>query len=225
MKLLLAEDEIELANALSMILKRHNYSIDVAYDGEEALSFIGCNKYNLIILDIMMPKIDGIKVLKELRSNKIKTPVLLLTAKSEIEDKVEGLDAGADDYLAKPFNTRELLARIRALIRRESGYDDNILTFGNVSLNCLNYVMSTEFGSVKLPNKEFQIMELLMKKSNMIISSDTLLEAVWNADDFISNENLWVFISYVRRKLSSISANIEIKSNRNVGYSLVVKND
>ena len=220
MKLLLAEDEKDLSKALVAILKHSNYSVDAVYDGREALDYIMEEEYDGIILDIMMPKVDGITVLKTIRQAGNTTPVLMLTAKSEIDDRVEGLDAGADDYLTKPFATRELLARIRAMTRRR---DDNMVTrleYGNVSLNPAIYELSTESGKVRLANKEYQMMEMLISNHNQLISTERFMEKIWGYDSEAEINVVWVYISYLRKKLSDIKANVHIKASRGVGYSL-----
>ncbi len=225
MKILLVEDEIQLNKALSAVLKRNSYSVDSVYNGQDALDYISYSSYNLIILDIMLPKVDGLTVLKTVRQKKDNTPIMLLTAKSDIDDRIRGLDCGADDYLCKPFNVDELLARVRALLRRKPDYDDNELRLGNTTLNTLINELSTDKGKVTLGNKEQQILVLLLKKTNMIVSLDTIINEAWSVDEYSTSENVWVFISYLRKKLSQIESNIEIKSMRNQGYRLGIKND
>ena len=189
MRLLLAEDERDLADALEAMLKHNNYSVDVVNNGQDALDYLMLDDYDGAILDVMMPQMDGVTVVKKLRENKKNTPVLLLTAKSEIEDKVYGLDSGADDYLTKPFVTRELLARVRSMTRRQATFTSNVLELGNVSLSKYTFELSTEKDKVRLSNKEYQMM-------------------------------VWVNISYLRKKLKALDANIHIKATRNVGYTL-----
>ncbi len=220
MRLLLAEDEKELSNALVMILKHSNYSVDAVYDGAEALDYALTENYDGIILDIMMPKMSGLEVLKELREKKITTPVILLTAKSEIEDRISGLDTGADDYLTKPFDMGELLARVRAMTRRKTEFTPNILSFGDITLNRENYELSSEKSSFRLGNKEFQMMEMLMNNSGRLISTEQFMERIWGYDSDAEINVVWVYISYLRRKLSALSADIEIKATRGVGYTL-----
>lgn len=220
MRLLLAEDEQALSKALKAILERNNYSVDAAYDGQEALDYLNADNYDGVILDIMMPKVDGITVLKEIRKNGNTIPVLLLTAKSEIDDKVTGLDAGANDYLTKPFNSRELLARIRAMIRTQSVQPDSKLQVGNVTLDCATYELSTQSGSYRLANKEFQMMEMLMSNPKSLISSERFMEKIWGYDSEAEINVVWVYISYLRKKLTALDANIGIKAMRNAGYRL-----
>ena len=220
MRLLLAEDEKSLSRALVKILEHANYSVDAVYDGAEAQDYIEMDDYDAIILDIMMPKKSGLEVLKELRANGDNTPVLLLTAKTEIEDRIEGLDLGADDYLPKPFAMGELLARIRAMLRRKDTFTPNTLTMGNVSLNMATYELSCGSESVTLPKLEYQLMELLMLNSNIYLSSEDILVKLWGYDSDSELGIVWVYISYLRKRLSSIGANISIKVKRNVGYKL-----
>lgn len=220
MRLLLAEDEQALSKALTTILQRNNYSVDVAYDGQEALEYLEADNYDGIILDIMMPKIDGITVLKEIRKKGILIPVLLLTAKSEVDDKVLGLDAGANDYLTKPFNSRELLARIRAMTRTQTVQATSKLQIGNVTLDRATYELSTPTGSYRLTNKEFQMMEMLMMNPKNLISSERFMEKIWGYDSEAEINVVWVYISYLRKKLAALHANIQIKAMRNAGYTL-----
>ena len=220
MKLLLAEDEKDLSKALVTILKHSNYSVDAVYDGKEALDFIMAEEYDGIILDIMMPKMDGLTVLKTIRQGGNTTPVLLLTAKSEIDDRVDGLDAGADDYLTKPFATRELLARIRAMTRRREETVVTKMSYGNILLNPSTYELETEYGKVRLANKEYQMMEMLIINHNKLISTERFMEKIWGYDSESEINVVWVYISYLRKKLTEIKANVYIKATRGVGYSL-----
>ena len=220
MRLLLAEDEQALSKALTTILQRNNYSVDVAYDGQEALEYLEADNYDGIILDIMMPKVDGITVLKEIRKKGKLIPVLLLTAKSEVDDKVLGLDAGANDYLTKPFNSRELLARIRAMTRTQTMQTDSKLQIGNVTLDRATYELSTPSGSYRLANKEFQMMEMLMMNPKNLISTERFMEKIWGYDSETEINVVWVYISYLRKKLVALHANIQIKAMRNAGYTL-----
>ena len=221
MKLLLVEDSQQLNKALSTILKRNSFVVDSAYDGEEALLFIEQYQYDIIVLDVMMPKLSGFEVLKVIRDKKIETPVIMLTAKSTVEDKINGLDLGADDYLAKPFNTEELLARIRALLRRKPSYKkEDILTFGDLSLDVNTASLSNGDKKVSLMNKELQIMVLLMNKQGSIVSLDEISKSAWDIDAYSTSENVWVFISYLRKKISQVSSKVKIKSIRYQGYYL-----
>jgi len=222
MRILIAEDEKELSNALMTILKHNNYSVDVVDNGEDAIDYIGTQNYDAVILDIMMPKIDGITVLKTVRKNLNKIPILLLTAKTEIDDRVVGLDAGADDYLAKPFSTKELLARIRAITRRRSDATDSILQLGNIKLNRYTYELTSSNGMYKLASKEYQMMEMLMNNSGNMISTERFMERIWGYDTEVEINIVWVYISYLRKKLTVINSNVEIKALRGVGYFLRV---
>lgn len=220
MRLLLAEDERALSKALATILERSNYSVDTVYDGEAALEYLVADNYDGVILDIMMPKKDGITVLKELRSRGSKIPVLILTAKSEVDDKVLGLDSGANDYLTKPFHSRELLARIRAMTRTQSSQTSSVLQMGNITLDQRTYELSSPTGSFRLANREFQILELLMQNPGNLISAERLMEKIWGYDSETEISVVWVYISYLRKKLSALGANIQIRATRNVGYCL-----
>ena len=220
MRLLLAEDERALSKALATILERSNYSVDTVYDGEAALEYLAADNYDGVILDIMMSKKDGITVLKELRSRGSKIPVLILTAKSEVDDKVLGLDSGANDYLTKPFHSRELLARIRAMTRTQSSQTSSVLQMGNITLDQRTYELSSPTGSFRLANREFQILELLMQNPGNLISAERLMEKIWGYDSETEISVVWVYISYLRKKLSALGANIQIRATRNVGYCL-----
>ena len=226
MKLLLVEDTIQLNNALSTVLKRNSYIVDSAFDGEEAILFLKQYTYDAIILDIMLPKINGLEVLKWARLHKIETPIIMLTAKSTTEDKILGLDSGADDYLPKPFSVDELIARLRALMRRKPKYDqNNETTYGDLSLDADSFVLSCKEDKVSLMNKEFQIMSLLMKASGKVVSLDTISKSAWDSESYSTNENVWVFISYLRKKMEKIHSKVKIKSIRYQGYYLEYQND
>ena len=220
MRLLYAEDEKSLAKAVSTILIRNNYSVDVVYDGLSALDYLATENYDGVILDVMMPKLDGIQVLKRMRENGDRTPVLLLTAKSEIDDRVSGLDSGANDYLTKPFDMKELLARIRAMTRVQSVQTDKTLTCGKVSLDCSSYDLTGPGGSCKLAGKEFQMMEMLMRNPRKLISTEHFMDRVWGYDSEAELNTVWVYISMLRKKLKAIDADIEIKAQRGAGYYL-----
>lgn len=220
MRLLLAEDEKSLSKAIITILQKNNYSADAVYDGEEALCYLASGNYDGVILDIMMPKLDGISVLKKLREQGNKIPVLMLTAKSEVDDKVLGLDSGANDYLTKPFNTKELLARIRAMTRNQNEQMDSKMKFGNIVLDRSTFELSSPNGNFRLANKEFQMMEMLMMNPHCLISTERFLEKVWGYDSEVEINVVWVYVSYLRKKLSALHADVQIKSQRNAGYSL-----
>ncbi len=220
MRLLLCEDEKELSNALVKILKHFNYSVDAVYDGEEALDYIEAENYDAVLLDIMMPKLDGIEVLKRIRAKGNLIPIIMLTAKSSVNDKVTGLDQGANDYITKPFDTKELLARIRAVTRSNSSSSSSVLSAGNITLNQKTFDLTSPTGSVKLANKEYQMMEMLMLNKGHLISSERFIEKIWGYDGEAEISVIWVYISYLRKKLQSLDADIKIKAIRNTGYSL-----
>lgn len=222
MRLLLAEDERDLSKALVSILKHNNFTVDAVFDGEEALEYLSAEVYDGVILDIMMPKKDGITVLKEVRASGNAVPILMLTAKSEVDDKVLGLDSGANDYLTKPFATAELLARIRSMTRRQGVAQDNRLRYGNLVLDRTTYELSTGENSTRLNNKEFQMMEMLMLSPKVAISVDRFMDKIWGWESDAEINVVWVYISALRKKLKSIGANTLIAANRNVGYSLVI---
>lgn len=225
MRILLAEDEKSLSNALVSIFKHNNYSIDAVYNGIEAIEKAKNGVYDVIVLDVMMPLLDGISALKEIRKLNITTPVLMLTAKTEIEDKILGLDSGADDYLTKPFVVPELLARVRALSRRGNYQPDNTLTFGDLVLDRTTYQLSCNNQIVNLKNKEFQVLELLMLQPKSVISTERFIEKVWGYDCESEINVVWTHISFLRRKLSSLNSNVQIKASRNIGYTLELVND
>ena len=222
MKVLLVEDNSQLNKALTTLLKRNSYLVDSALDGEEALIYLKDYQYDVIVLDIMLPKIDGLEVLRRARSNGIQTPIILLTAKSTIEDKITGLDLGADDYLPKPFNSDELLARIRALGRRKNQefIEKKEIEFGDLVIDESRYIIKCRDKSVSLSNKEMQILLLLVKADGKIISAEAITQSAWEADSYSTNENIWVFISYLRKKIESIGSKVKIKSIRYQGYYL-----
>lgn len=220
MRLLLAEDEEELSQALAAVLRHNNYSVDTVFDGQEALDYLEGQEYDGVILDIMMPKKSGLEVLKTIRAHKNQVPVLLLTAKTQVDDKVEGLDAGADDYLGKPFVMKELLARVRAMTRRQSNLTDNVLTVGNLSLNRSTFELSAGGETIRLANKDFQMMEMLMVNPGQIISTERFMEKIWGYDSETEINVVWVYVSNLRKKLASLDADVEIKAVRNQGYSL-----
>ena len=223
MRILLAEDERSLSRAVVALLEKNNYSADAVYDGAEALEYLAAENYDAVILDIMMPKMDGLTVLRKLRERGSHVPVLMLTAKSEVEDKVAGLDTGANDYLTKPFATAELLARIRAMTRTQNTQTDSRLSFGNVVLDQTTFELSAPGGSIRLANKEYQMIELLMRNPRQVIPTERFLEKIWGYDSDVEINVVWVYISYLRKKLTALHANVQIKATRNTGYSLEEK--
>lgn len=220
MRVLVAEDEKEIAKALKVILEKNKYSVDTVHNGEDAIDYILSGSYDIIVLDIMMPKKDGITVLKEARSNGISSPVLMLTAKSELEDKIVGLNAGADDYLSKPFAAAEFVARIGALSRRVGSYVADIISLGNTKLNCSEYTLFTDKDSVRLNNKEFQMMQLFTVNPHIVFSAEKLMDKIWGLDSVSEIDVVWTYIGFLRKKLKQIEADIEIKTIRGAGYSL-----
>lgn len=224
MRILLAEDELSLSKALIKIFELNNFSADAVYNGEDAISYIETGNYDILVLDIMMPKLDGIEVLRRIRAKGIETPVIVLTAKADIDDKVLGLDSGANDYLTKPFETKELLARIRALTRSK-GSQDSTLKFGNIKLNRATFELSSDSNCCKLANKEFQMMEMLISNPKQLISVERFMEKIWGYDTDAEINVVWVYISYLRKKLKSLDANIKITASRNAGYALEETDD
>ena len=223
MKLLLAEDEPELAQALSAILKHSGYTVDTVGNGPDALDYARVGGYDGMILDVMMPGMDGMEVLRRLREEGISTPALFLTARSEIEDRIRGLDLGADDYLTKPFNMGELLARVRAMLRRKDQFTPNDFVLGNLSLSRSSYELRTPgHDPVKLAGREFQMMELLMEMPGRVISIDMFMNRIWS-DGETDPDVVWVYISNLRKKLKSLDADVEIRSSRGLGYSIALR--
>ena len=220
MRLLLAEDEKSLSRAVTVLLRKNHYEVDPVYDGQEALDYLNSGNYDGAILDIMMPKVDGIDVLRQLRQRGDRLPVLLLTAKSEVEDKVLGLDSEANDYLTKPFASQELLARIRAMTREQTDQATSRLTVGNITLDRATFELSSPTGSLRLTNKEFQVLELLMCNPHNLISTQRFLEKIWGYDNEAEINVVWVYISYLRKKLAALHGSIQIKARRNAGYYL-----
>ncbi len=220
MRLLIAEDDERLLKSLKHIFEINKFSVDGVTTGTDALDFALSGEYDGIILDIMMPGIDGIEVLKKLRYANIKTPALFLTAKTEIYQKIEGLDAGADDYLPKPFSTDELLARVRAMLRRRDNYTPDLTECFGITLNRSTYQLSYKENETSLSGKEFQIMEMLMSRPSFVISSDEFMSHVWGWDSDVDVSVVWVHISNIRKKLSSIGAPVEIRFVRGAGYKL-----
>jgi len=224
MRILIAEDEIALAKAIVKIFEKNNYSADAVYNGEDALEYLETGNYDVAVLDIMMPKLDGISVLKRVRQSGNNIPILMLTAKAEIEDKVLGLDSGANDCLAKPFDSRELLARIRCITRSKEDFENRLIS-GNVTLDRGTFELSTPTGSYRLANKEFQMMEYFMSNPHRIISTEKFMEKIWGYDSETEINVVWVYISYLRKKLAALNADVQIKASRNAGYSLEDRDD
>lgn len=224
MRILLVEDEVQLSEALGIILEKNNYIVDRLFDGEDGLDYMLSDIYDIVILDIMLPKMDGLDVLKNAREKGISTPVILLTAKGEVSDKVMGLDSGADDYLSKPFYTEELLARVRSLSRRRSKVlKDNLLRIGNITLDMSTLELKKSEKYIMLTTKEALLLELLINRSNMISSKDEILDKLWGYESEAEHNNVEVYISFLRRKLEFLNSNVIIKTIRNMGYKLISK--
>mgnify|MGYP004523640861 FL=1 len=221
MKLLLVEDENQLSEALQQILIKNKYSVDAVYSGDEGLDYALSDVYDVIILDIMLPKLNGIEILKMIRKRKISTPVILLTAKGSVEDRILGLDSGADDYLPKPFSPDELLARLRALTRRNGDFiNENILEFSDIKLNLSTYDMEVNDNSITLTQKEFEILKYFMQRPKLVVSKDDLITKLWGFDSDIEHNNIEVYISFLRKKLAYVESNVKITTIRRVGYRL-----
>lgn len=220
MRVLIAEDEVSIAKALKIMLEKEKYTVDIVHDGQEAFEYITGAIYDVLVLDIMMPRMDGITLLRKIRKLGIATPTLFLTAKAEVEDRVTGLDAGADDYLPKPFATSEFLARVRALTRRSDVYTPALIKYGNVTLDCSRFVIVTDRGETRLNNKEFQLMELFIRHPGQIFSTEHLMDRIWGTDSAAETDVVWTYIGFLRRKLRELSANIEITTIRGAGYTL-----
>ena len=220
MKLLYAEDERTMSEAVTDVLTYAKYSVDAVYDGADALDYARNEEYDGIILDVMMPKMSGLEVLRQLRAEGSRTPVLLLTAKSEVEDRIQGLDLGADDYLPKPFAMGELLARIRAMLRRREDFTPDLLTMGNLTLDRQSYTLAVGENKLLLPKLEYQMMEMFLLNRGIYLSTEDILVKVWGYDTDAEIGIVWVYISYLRKKLASLGADVVLKAKRNIGYTL-----
>lgn len=221
MKLLLVEDEKQLSEALQQILIKNKYTVDAVYNGDEGLDYALTDVYDVIILDIMLPKLNGIEILKMIRKRKISTPVILLTAKGSVEDRILGLDSGADDYLPKPFSPDELLARLRALTRRNGDFiNENILEFSDIRLNLSTYDMEVNDNSITLTQKEFEILKYFMQRPKLVVSKDDLITKLWGFDSDVEHNNIEVYISFLRKKLAYVESDVKITTIRRVGYRL-----
>lgn len=220
MKILLAEDEESIARALKLMLEKNKYTVDLVFNGADALEHIVSSEYDALVLDIMMPGMDGIEVLTAARSRGVTAPALFLTAKGEVEDRVAGLDAGADDYLPKPFHNGEFLARVRALTRRGQAYTPSVLTCGNIALDCSTFELRCGASSLRLGSKEFQMLELLLRRKGRCISTEEFMERIWGYDSEAEINVVWAYVSYLRRKLEAVGANVRILARRGQGYLL-----
>ena len=220
MRILIAEDELTIARALKVMLEKNKYAVDMVHNGLDALEYILAVRYDALVLDIMMPGMDGIQVLRAARSRGIATPALFLTAKAEIDDRVAGLDAGADDYLPKPFAAPEFLARVRALVRRSDNYAAPILRLGNLMLDCGQYTLASPMGTLRLNNKEYQLMELFMRHPRQVFSCEHLMEKIWGLDAEAGIDVVWTYIGFLRKKLKQLEATAELRTIRGAGYAL-----
>lgn len=220
MRLLIAEDDRDIVKALTALFEHNNYSVDAVYNGNDGYDYAAAGNYDGIILDIMMPGMDGLEVLRALRGSGVRTPVLLLTARGDVEDKVNGLDAGADDYLPKPFAASELLARVRAMLRRRENYQDEILEFHGLSLNLATFELSFQDRNLRLVSREFQMLQLLMQSPGTVISTEQFMERIWGWDSDVEVSIVWVYVSNLRKKFDKLGAPVNIKAVRGVGYCL-----
>ena len=220
MRILVAEDEVTIAKALKVMLEKNKYSVDLVHNGLDALDYLTSTPYDALVLDIMMPGMDGLSVLSAARAQGVHTPALFLTAKSEIEDRVAGLDAGADDYLPKPLAPAEFLARVRALTRRSESYAAAVLTVGDTSLDCGQYTLSAPGGSLRLNNREFQLLELFFRHPRQVFSSEHLMDKIWGLDSEAGIDVVWTYIGFLRKKLKQVGAGVELRTIRGAGYAL-----
>lgn len=220
MRILIAEDEPEVAKALKIMLERSHFAVDTVDNGRDALDYLMGGQYDVAVLDIMMPGMDGLEVLERLRAQGRSLPVLLLTAKSEIEDRVTGLDAGADDYLTKPFAASEFVARVKALTRRIQNFTPQVITLGSLSLDCNSFLLSGPSGSLRLNNKEFQMMELFLRNPRNIFSTAQLMERIWGCDSESGMDVVWTYIAFLRKKLKHLEADVQLRTIRGAGYTL-----
>lgn len=222
MRILIAEDEVGIAKALKLILEKNRFSVDMVHNGTDALDYLLSVSYDAVVLDIMMPGLDGLEVLSRAREAGVSAPVLFLSAKAEVEDRVAGLDAGADDYLPKPFATSEFISRVKALTRRSGSYVPELIRLGNTTLDLSGYTLSTGDRSVRLNNKEFQLMVLFMRNRGRVFSTENLMDKVWGLDSDAEIDVVWTYIGFLRKKLKQLCADIEIKTIRGAGYALEV---
>lgn len=222
MRILIAEDEISTAKALKVIMEKNMFSVDIVHNGDDAWRYVRATPYEVVVLDIMMPGMSGLEVLSLMRANNIGTPVLMLTAKAETEDKVAGLESGADDYLTKPFASAELIARVKALGRRSEVYSDSVRSLGNISLDGNRYELRSGNNAVSLTNKEYQLLELFMLHPGFVFSTEHLMEKIWGIDSDSDIDVVWTHIGFVRKKLKALNADVEIRTIRGAGYSLEV---
>ena len=223
MRILIAEDEVGIAKALKLVLEKNRFAVDMVHNGLDALEYMLSVSYDAVVLDIMMPGLDGLEVLKRAREKGVTAPVLFLTAKAEVEDRIAGLDAGADAYLPKPFAMGEFISRVRALTRRSGNYAPDIIRVGDTTLDLSSYTLSANSQSVRLNNKEFQLMELFMRNRGRVFSTDALMQKVWDLDTESETDVVWTYIGFLRKKLRGLDADVEIKTIRGAGYALEEK--
>ena len=220
MRLLIAEDDRDIARALSALFEHNHYSTDIVSNGRDACIYGAEGHYDGIVLDIMMPGMDGLEVLRQLRADGVRTPVLILSAKSEIDDRVNGLDAGADDYLPKPFAASELLARVRAMLRRRESYSVERLEFEGMTLDSATFELAFQDGSIRLPGREFQMMQLLMQSPGSIVTTEQFMERIWGWDSDVEISVVWVYISNLRKRIDRLGAPVTIRAIRGIGYCI-----
>lgn len=225
MRLLIAEDELDLAEALTVFFEKNHFSVDAVGNGFDAYEYALTGNYDAIILDVMMPKMNGIEVLQKLRSEGVKTPIMMLTAKAQKDDRITGFNSGADDYLPKPFEPDELICRVRAMLRRSEEYKPDVLSFGDISLNPSSGMLECNGKLIRLSGREFQVMELFMRSPKIVFSADRIMERIWGWDSDAEINVIWVHISNLRKKLKSIGSNVSIYANRGLGYVLEVNDD
>lgn len=223
MKILIAEDEVLLADTVKTMLEAKGFEVDAVYDGETGLEYAETGVYDLLILDVMMPKMDGYALARQARADKVATPILMLTAKSALDDRIEGLDSGADYYLTKPFDSRELLACVNALLRRQGNEVDE-LTYGNTALDLASCTLNCGDESVRLSAREFEVMRCLMQSKDRVLSKEAILTKVWGYDSDAVENHVEVYVGFLRKKLASIGSNVKIEAIRRLGYHLEVEN-
>ena len=220
MRILIVEDEVRLAETLRQLMEDQRYQVDTVYDGADGVDYGLAGQYDLIILDVMLPKVDGFQVAQRLRAAHVSTPILMLTARDEVSDKISGLDCGADDYMTKPFDTGELMARVRALTRRQGEVLSDVLTVGDLSLDCTSRLLSAGERSVRLGFKEFEVLRLLMVNNGNVVTTETLISKIWGLDSEAEDNNVEVYISFLRKKLAFLNSQVAISTVRKVGYFL-----
>ena len=220
MRLLIAEDELDLAEALTVFFEKNHFSVDAVHNGFDAYEYAASGGYDGVILDVMMPEMNGIQVLERLRAEGCRTPIMMLTAKGQKDDRITGFNAGADDYLPKPFDPDELLSRVRAMLRRSEAYQPSVLAWGDVTLDPGTGLLACGGQSVRLGGREFQVMELFLRNPRQVFSAERIMERIWGWDDEAEINVVWVNISNLRKKLKAIGSRVTLKVNRGLGYAL-----